>query len=245
MRSIDAPSPSFGDGGALGMAFPRGELPKAGSMLGSVVVFDYPAVMSSNAQASPSANLRDAESSAGLFRQVYGDLRRIAGRLMRHERSDHTLSATALVNEAFIRIVASGQQRSCTDDRRLRQMAVRSMRNILIDHARRKMAAKRSGDRKHLPLEAIACPTAERTESLLEFDDLVTVLAVEDPLAAEFAKLRVYGGESVLGAGRTLGLSRWDSYQLWEFISAWFRANADVPQETSHRSPLAEDPSSD
>lgn len=214
-------------------------------MLGSVVVLGYTAVMSSNAQASPSANLRDLESSAGLFWQVYGDLRRIAGRLMRHERSDHTLSATALVNEAFIRIVASGQQRTCTDDRRLRQMAVRSMRNILIDHARRKTAAKRSGDRKHLPLETIACPTAERSESLLEFDDLVTVLAVEDPLAAEFAKLRVYGGESVLGAGRTLGLSRWESYQMWEFITAWFRANADVTPEAGNRATDAERASSD
>lgn len=171
----------------------------------------------------------DTELATGLFQRAYDELRRIAGNLMLRERRDHTLSATALVNEAFVRIFDSNSRQPCGDNQRLRRMAMRAMRNILIDHARRKGAAKRSANRQYVPLATIgyADPDADQVQTLEKFDELADLLEQQDPQAAEFARLRVYAGQSVLGAGRELGLSRWDSYQTWDFIEAWFKANSD------------------
>ncbi|XZE56296.1 ECF-type sigma factor [Planctomycetaceae bacterium SH139] len=171
----------------------------------------------------------DTELATGLFQQAYDELRRIAADLMLRERNDHNLGATALVNEAFVRIFDSNSRQPCGDNQRLRRMAMRAMRNILIDHARRKGAAKRSAIRQYVPLETIGCSNsdADQIQTLEVFDKLVDVLEQQDPQAAEFARLRVYAGQSVLGAGRELSLSRWDSYQTWEFIEAWFKANSD------------------
>jgi len=164
-----------------------------------------------------------------MFQRAYDELRRIAGSMMLRERRDHTLSATALVNEAFVRIFDSNSQQPSEDPQRLRRIAMRAMRNILIDHARRKGAAKRTADRQHFSLATIDCATIDpdQGQTLEEFDRMVDLLEQLDPQAAEFAKLRVYAGLSVLGAGQELGLSRWDSYQTWEFIKAWFKANSD------------------
>lgn len=164
--------------------------------------------------------------TSDLFEAVYDELRRVAQNMMFGERSDHTLSATALVNEAFVRL--EGRRRAEWDTRgHFFCAAAEAMRRILIDRARARGAAKRSANRQvEFPLEMAADTQAPDFDFLLDLDSQIAALAVEDPLASELLKLRVFAGRSVVEAGEVLGLKRWSAYQTWDFCLAWLNTES-------------------
>jgi RNA polymerase sigma factor (TIGR02999 family) len=139
------------------------------------------------------------------------------------ERVEHTLSATALVNESYLRIMSSQCER--WDSRaHFLAAAAESMRRILIDAARARNTQKRARRRQQVDLDQLLDATLKdgRLMWLLELDDQIERLAAVDSLAAEFVKLRVFAGCNVLDAGTALGLSKWHAYRMWEFVQRWF-----------------------
>ncbi len=163
-----------------------------------------------------------ATSTDECFEQVYDDLYRIANRLMSRERQGHTLTATSLVNEAYVRL----EGRSSADEWNSRghffTAAAETMRRILIDGARAKATHKRRGVRRSLRPEHLEVDSAiQEADFLLDLDALLDELASEDVQAADLIKLRVFGGQSVVEAGQLLGLTRWSAYQLWDFAQSW------------------------
>ncbi len=157
------------------------------------------------------------------FEEVYEELRRAAARLMCRERVEHTLSATALVNESYLRIIA-GKRDSWDTRAHFLSAVAESMRRILIDAARARNTQKRARRRQQVNLEQLLDSTLNEGTFLwiLELDDQIERLAEEDLLAAEFVKLRVFAGCNVVDAGAMLGLSKWHAYQMWEFVHRWF-----------------------
>ncbi len=167
------------------------------------------------------------QTTRQLFEKVYDELRGVAARLMLAERAEHTLSATALVNESYLRLVAAKGDR--WDSRAHFFSAVaESMRRILIDQARAKNTQKRARKRQNINLDQWVEATSidEHHMWILELDDQIDRLAEEDPEAAEFVKLRVFAGCSITDAGAILGLNKGASYRMWSFVLCWFATDS-------------------
>lgn len=151
---------------------------------------------------------------------VYNELRRVAGRYMRGERPDHTLQPTALVHEAYLRLV--GQREVAWQNRsHFFAVASRLMRNILVDHARARQAHKRGGqDQKVTFDEALERAGGESTD-LLALDEALTHLAERDPRQARMVELRFFGGLSEKEAAEVLGISVRTVKRDWAVARAW------------------------
>ena len=135
----------------------------------------------------------DRDALADLIPVVYAHLHRIAEGHLRHERAEHTLQATSLVNEAYIRLV--GLDRPDFQDRaHFFGVASRVMRQILVDHARARGAAKRGGEQVRITVADMS--SAGRPESILALDDALTRLAEAEPQKAQFVEMRFFGGMS-------------------------------------------------
>jgi len=179
----------------------------------------------------------DVRARAGLLPLVYEELRGLARSYMWRERSGHTLSATALVHEAYLRLVDDGD--SHWDGRgHFFTAAAEAMRRILIEHARQKQAAKRGGARNRVELDdelpEIASPCAE-IDDLLALDEALDRLATEDTTTAELVRLCFFAGLRVEEAAATLGISRATAYRYWAFARAWlYDAIAGEPAGTGH-----------
>jgi RNA polymerase sigma factor (TIGR02999 family) len=160
----------------------------------------------------------DARAAEQLLPLVYDELRRLAAAKMARERPDHTLDATALVHEAYLRLIGD---RAYADHRHFFRVAAEAMRQILIDRARHHRRARHGGDRNRVPLgEAGPVVEAEPNE-LLALNEALERFAVVDPLKAELVKLRYFGGLSEQDAAATLGISRATSSRYWTFARAW------------------------
>jgi RNA polymerase sigma-70 factor (ECF subfamily) len=147
------------------------------------------------------------EAHERLYEAVYPELRRMAAGLMRRERPDHTLQATALVNEAYIQLV--DRARVEWDGRaHFFGAAARAMRRILVDHARRRRADRRGGGARRITLDEAQLPGAGSDEGLLTINDALERLAAFDPRGARIVELRVFGGLSVPEAAQLLGVSK-------------------------------------
>jgi len=155
---------------------------------------------------------------------VYKELRRLASHYMRDERVNHTLQPTALVHEAFLRLV--GQERTDWQNRaQFIGVAAQLMRRILVDHARRRAAAKRAG--APVALEgARRKPGAKtvQTEEILAVDEVLARLARLDPQQARVAELRYFGGLSVEETAEVMGISGRTVKRDWAMARAWMRA---------------------
>jgi RNA polymerase sigma factor (TIGR02999 family) len=161
----------------------------------------------------------DRQAVADLLPLVYDELRKLAAMRMAAEGPGHTLDATALVHEAYLRLV--GDQHF--DGRgHFFAAAAEAMRRILIDHAREKHAERRGNQRvrTNLDLEVISA-TAFDPDRWLDLDEALTQLEEIDSGAAEFAKLRVFGGLSVEETGDALGISRSAAFRTWTYTRAW------------------------
>ena len=164
----------------------------------------------------------DHSAAEHLMPLVYAELRQLAARMMAAERPDHTLQATALVHEAYVRLVDSEQ--SWESRGHFFAAAANSMRQILVNWALAKRAAKRGGQARREPLHEETLSYATDPALILDLDEALTELAAEDAEAADLVKLRLFAGLSVTDAGRALNLSRTVAYESWQFARAWFAA---------------------
>jgi RNA polymerase sigma factor (TIGR02999 family) len=151
---------------------------------------------------------------------LYPELRAIAGRLMRRERHAHTLQPTAVVHEAFMRLVDQGSI-DWQDRAHFLGIAARVMRRILVDHARRRGAAKRGSGGAHITLDEAMAPRQDASFSLLVLDDVLTRLAAIDPRGAEVAELKIFGGLTVRETAEQLGVSTRTVNHDWAMARLW------------------------
>ncbi len=165
----------------------------------------------------------EGEAAGRLLPLVYDELRRLAAGYLDQERPGQTLQPTALVHEAFLRLVGPGADGRWQGRDHFVATAALAMRHILVDHARRKRRAKRGGDRRRVELADLPDPRAADADRLLALDEALTRLAVADPQAAELVQMHTFGGLSVEEAGKHLGLSRTAAYRQWSFARAWLR----------------------
>ena len=162
----------------------------------------------------------DRQAAEQLLPLVYDELRKLAAARMAAEKPGHTLNATALVHEAYLRLV--GDQHF--DDRgHFFAAAAEAMRRILVNHARDRKRLKRAGGRRRLELLDQVGSLAEDSDLVLSLDELLTRLGEEDAAAAQVAQLHLFGGLSVEEAGAALGLSRAMAYRNWKYARAWLR----------------------
>jgi RNA polymerase sigma factor (TIGR02999 family) len=167
------------------------------------------------------AQAGDHQAAADLLPLVYDELRKLAAGRMAAEASGHTLDATALVHEAYLRLV--GDQRF--DGRgHFFAAAAEAMRRILVNHARDRNRLKRGGGRVRLELLDQAGALAEDLDLVLSLDELLPRLAEDDAAAARIAHLHLFGGLSVEDAGEAIGVSRPVAYRNWKYARAWLRA---------------------
>ena len=167
----------------------------------------------------------DPARAQELLPLVYDELKRVAALRMGSERVDHTLSATALVHEAYVRLVDSPQERPWENRRHFFAAAAEAMRRILIDHARAKGGPRRGGGSPREPLDLDQWFLEETSPDLmLDLDEALQHLAQQDAAAAELFKLCFFAGVSVSQAGRMLGLSRTAAYRDWSFARAFLAA---------------------
>jgi RNA polymerase sigma factor (TIGR02999 family) len=171
----------------------------------------------------------DHRAAADLLPHVYDELRKLAAARMAAEAPGHTLDATALVHEAYLRLVASPGRKSGESDQHFDgrahffAAAAEAMRRILVNHARDRNRLKRGGGRIRLELLDQAGSLAEDPDLVLSLDELLTRLGDEDATAARVAHLHLFGGLSVEEAGEALGVSRAVAYRNWKYARAWLR----------------------
>jgi RNA polymerase sigma factor (TIGR02999 family) len=167
----------------------------------------------------------EPEAADQLLPLVYDELRRLAARRLAQERPGQTLQATALVHEAYVRLVGPGPDRERWSGRNhFLAAAAEAMRRILIENARRKKAEKRGGAVRRIDLEDVDVPVGSGgvpADDLLALDEALTRLAREDPAKAELVKLRYFAGLSVEEAARALGISRATAARHWDYARSW------------------------
>src|SRR5687767_2186713 len=163
----------------------------------------------------------DPHAAGQLLPLVYDELRRLAAQKLAQEKPGQTLQATALVHEAYLRLVNVERDQHFNSRGHFFGAAAEAMRRILVDQARRKQSKKRGGDRVRLDLDQLAPATSESTEDVLDIDAALVGLADADPQAAELVKLRYFAGLSIPQAAAALGISPRSADFLWAYARAW------------------------
>jgi RNA polymerase sigma factor (TIGR02999 family) len=162
----------------------------------------------------------DPKAAEELLPLVYEELRRLAALKMADQPAGHTLQPTALVHEAYLRLVGA-DQRSWQNSRHFLAAAAEAMRHILIDSARKKRRLKRGGDWQRVDLEEVHLAVDADPDGLLAVDEVLEDFAREDPGKAELVKLRFFAGLSLPQAAQTLGVSLATAKRSWAFSRAW------------------------
>ncbi len=163
----------------------------------------------------------DPAAAEELLPLVYAELRRLAAAKLAHEKPGQTLQATALVHEAYLRLVGSENGRAYRDRSHFFTSAATAMRRILIDRARAKRSEKRGGGRHKEPLEDVAGPLPD--DELLALHEALGKLEVEDPLKAQLVELRYFAGLTGDQAAEVLGISPSSADRHWAFARAWLQ----------------------
>ncbi|HTY42634.1 MAG TPA: sigma-70 family RNA polymerase sigma factor [Thermoanaerobaculia bacterium] len=162
----------------------------------------------------------DAVAFERLVPLVHAELRRLAHREMGRERAGHTLQTTALVNEAYLRLVDSSRVR-WQDRAHFFAMSAQLMRRILVDHARARRARKRGGGARQVELDEALVVSPERGSDLVALDDALQALAVVDARKAQVVELRYFGGLSANESAEALGVSPETVLRDWRLAKAW------------------------
>jgi RNA polymerase sigma factor (TIGR02999 family) len=171
----------------------------------------------------------DRRAAAELLPLVYDELRKLAAGHMSNEAPGHTLDATALVHEAYLRLVANPGRESgeirFANRRHFFAAAAEAMRRILVDHARHKNALKGGGraGRARIDVDQLPAPPDEN-DQWIDLDAALTAFAKIDAAAAELAKLRIFGGLSVEEAAEALEMPRATAFRNWTYARAWLTA---------------------
>jgi RNA polymerase sigma factor (TIGR02999 family) len=165
----------------------------------------------------------DTEAANSLLPLVYDELRKLAAQRMAKDAAGHTLQATALVHEAYLRLVGSDRDSDPGWDCRghFFAAAAEAMRRILIDHARAKGAAKRGGSLRKVQLDSSHLILGNVPAEFLDLDESLAKLAKEDPVKAELVKLRFFAGLTLDEVAKVLGISPATADRHWSYARAW------------------------
>ena len=166
----------------------------------------------------------DAQAAGRLLPLVYDELRRLAAQNLAREKPGQTLTATALVHEAYLRLVGQGDEPRWQSRGHFYAAAAEAMRRILVENARRKRSLKRGGGlvRQELPEADLAAP--EPREDLLALDEALDRLTAKDPAKAELVKLRYFAGLTGEQAAEILGISPATADRHWAYARSWLQA---------------------
>jgi RNA polymerase sigma factor (TIGR02999 family) len=166
----------------------------------------------------------DPAAAAAILPLVYDELRQLAAARMANEQPGHTLDATALVHEAYLRLIGPDGTTRYANRSHFFAAAAQAMRRILVDHARRRLSAKRGGgERVHLDLDRM--PAAKLDADVMAVDEAIQRLAKKEPKVAELVTLRYFGGLTVAEAAVSLGVSPRTVDTWWAFARAWLAAD--------------------
>jgi RNA polymerase sigma factor (TIGR02999 family) len=163
----------------------------------------------------------DPHAAEKLLPLVYNELRRLAVQKIAQEKPGQTLQATALVHEAYLRLVDVDQAQQWNSRGHFFAAAAEAMRRILVEQARKRGRLKRGGDRQRLDLDALQLPVQEVAGELLALDEALTKFAQKHPDKAELVKLRYFAGLTVEETARALGISTSTADRHWTFARAW------------------------
>ena len=164
----------------------------------------------------------DAKAGEELLPLIYEELRRLASYKMAGEAPGHTLQATALVHEAWLRLGASNQQ-NWENRAHFFAAAAEAMRRILVDHARRKQSLKRGGGAPHQELDESTLVLAAPPDEILAVHEALDALAKEDPQAAELVKMRYFVGMSMEETSSAMDLPKRTAESIWTYARVWLR----------------------
>jgi RNA polymerase sigma factor (TIGR02999 family) len=165
----------------------------------------------------------DPQAAEQLLPLVYDELRKLASQKLAQERPGQTLQATALVHEAYLRLVDVDQAQHWNSRGHFFAAAAEAIRRILIEDARRKRRPKHGGGRQRIALDE-SLPQADRHQDVLALDEALTRLAEQEPAKAELVKLRFYAGLSLAEAATCLGISEATAKRYWAVARAWLFA---------------------
>ena len=162
----------------------------------------------------------DVRAADGLLPAVYNELRRLAAWKLSQERPGQTLQATALVHEAYIRLVGAEAQ-GWKSRSHFFAAAAEAMHRILIENARRKQSLKRGGDHQRVDIDDAQLAIEETSEDIIALDEALTKLAEEDPEVAELVKIRYFAGLTIEQTAEVLGVSSRTADRYWSYARAW------------------------
>lgn len=173
-------------------------------------------------QTPPQTSDEAARSASALVPVVYEELRALAYQLFRGQPGSHTLQPTALIHEAYVRLNRQADKSWC-DRSEFLAAAARTIRCILVDHARGRAAIKRGGGRAAASLDENLIPAESRDSELLALDEALRRLAELDPQKAQLVELRFFAGLTMEDTAKTLAISPRSAYREWELARAWLR----------------------
>lgn len=183
----------------------------------------------------------DPRAAEQLLPLVYQELRGLAAKWLAREAPGQTLQPTALVHEAYVRLVDVAKVQNWSSKGHFFAAAAEAMRRILVDNARRKSSLKRGGSRKRQELDAENLVAPEKPDELLALDEALSQLVVADARAAELVKLRYFAGLTVKQAAEVLGISPRSADLLWAFARAWLLKKIEGSQPGTAGTPGARD----
>ncbi len=160
-------------------------------------------------------------SSDALLPLVYAELKRLAAAQLTKEHHEHTLTATALVHEAYVRLTDANQKPIWDSRGHFFASAAEAMRRILVERARKRKRLKHGGRFQRQDLKEFDAVVHANDDRLLAIDEALTRFAMEDPTKAELVKLRYFAGLTIVEAAEVLGISRTTASRYWEYSRAW------------------------
>jgi RNA polymerase sigma factor (TIGR02999 family) len=174
----------------------------------------------------------DQHAASELLPLVYDELRKLAAQKLAQERPGLTLQATALVHEAYIRLVDTQKVRHWNSRGHFFAAAAQAMRRILIENARRKRRSKHGGDMERVEIELADLPTRMSSDELIALDEALEKLSQHDPVKAQLVTLRYFAGMTIEQAADLLNISRVTAHRYWTYARAWLHkeiSGADAP----------------
>ena len=174
----------------------------------------------------------DVRAVDELFPLVYQELRQLAAQRMRKERPGQTLQATALVHEAYLRLVGGAEQ-NWSSSKHFFSAAAEAMRRILIENARRKKSLRHGGGRQRVDLDDADLAIAGSSDDLIALDEALEKLTKKDKMKADLVKLRFFAGLTMEQAAKVLGISHSTADEHWAYVRAWLRVEITKGDDTS------------
>ena len=178
----------------------------------------------------------DAHAADELLPLVYDQLRRLASQKMAQEKPGQTLDATALVHEAYLRLVDQEEPQHWQNRRHFYAAAAEAMRRILIENARRKQSSKHGGGLMRQEFQESQFASPEPDDDILALDEALQKLTEKDPIKAELVRLRFFAGLTAEDAAQTLGISSTTAERYWTYARAWLHNQIKTHQPARHTS---------